>query len=847
MSGELFNDSGFWRVVGKWALSWDPKEKKSKFEWRSSVYSPDELVSAVAARCAPLPLPPLPPLPPRPAAAPATVRRSCLPLPGPARPQCPPSGDYEGFFDLNDKAMGRRKFQEQNMVLTFSKNTAGGLNLEGQSETEFGRCKIVGVVDTSLMVRAVKVSMLPAGAAPATAPATPAAAPAVAEKKPPSPFAKCKNILKQLKSKDKAGWFLYPVDPVALGLVDYAKIITRPMDFSTIEGRLNGDSYRAVGDFADDVRLTLNNAMTYNPPLTPVHQSAKELLKYFERRFAALEGRKVQRAPAAAAVPKRQTPGKVPPSDRKASVPTPNPVKVRVVEPPAPSWRADAMQLIRHAAKADAKGWFKEPLPLDYTDYHEAIKTPMDLRTLKEKLQGGSYASMDLFLEDARLIFTNALTFNREGEPCYVAAENVWTQFETKLANSTGLPMCDQVKAIIEKRRAQRDAGQGRRGGRPGVKVGVTVVLPLTIEEKEKLSEDINELDDDQMDKAMAIIEKAVNLDGNNDVELELDIDQLPTKTQRELQKFGEQCLNPGSAAAEAQAAAAAAAAPKAEGAPPAPRHPGKALNAPPVKVSSEAAQPDSAKTDSENSPSQTPEVEGHERTSNVPATSSAGGALRGSGLPPKPPQRRSNGLAGDVTSSSEDDSDAEGASAGCATNGKRPREEGAGAPSAAGALDAENRMIEAAAPTPGDPVPDGALERGQSNDAWLASANTMGDAALPDAKRARMDTMDDAERNAWRESQEKSNELKVREARKRQETEFQRQAQMAEQEKQRQLAQAEAQRRAEEAAAEERKRAEQARMQAAAEKERQARLAEQQTRQTVDLDADANLVSEYL
>jgi hypothetical protein len=43
--------------------------------------------------------------------------------------------------------------------------------------------------------------------------------------------------------------------------------------------------------------------------------------------------------------------------------------------------------------------------------YHKVITRPMDLRTIKEKIN--SYGNMIEFLADVRLMFNNCSTFNR--------------------------------------------------------------------------------------------------------------------------------------------------------------------------------------------------------------------------------------------------------------------------------------------------------------------------------------------------------------------------------------------------------------------------------------------------
>ncbi|XP_078428302.1 transcription factor GTE4-like [Wolffia australiana] len=102
-------------------------------------------------------------------------------------------------------------------------------------------------------------------------------------------FKSCASVLSKLM-KHKFGWvFNAPVDVKGLGLHDYYTIIERPMDLGTIKTRLEKGWYKSPGDFAEDVRLTFSNAMTYNPKGQDVHLMAEELSKVFEERWPSIE------------------------------------------------------------------------------------------------------------------------------------------------------------------------------------------------------------------------------------------------------------------------------------------------------------------------------------------------------------------------------------------------------------------------------------------------------------------------------------------------------------------------------------------------------------------------------
>uniref|UniRef100_K3X9X7 histone acetyltransferase n=1 Tax=Globisporangium ultimum (strain ATCC 200006 / CBS 805.95 / DAOM BR144) TaxID=431595 RepID=K3X9X7_GLOUD len=88
----------------------------------------------------------------------------------------------------------------------------------------------------------------------------------------------------------KFGWvFSSPVDPVALGIPNYFKIIRRPMDLGTIKKKLDLGIYKNIHQFAADVRLTFNNAKTYNSEEQDVYNLAKDMLADFNAELRKLE------------------------------------------------------------------------------------------------------------------------------------------------------------------------------------------------------------------------------------------------------------------------------------------------------------------------------------------------------------------------------------------------------------------------------------------------------------------------------------------------------------------------------------------------------------------------------
>lgn len=78
---------------------------------------------------------------------------------------------------------------------------------------------------------------------------------------------------------------------------------------------------------------------------------------------------------------------------------------------------------------------FNEPVDakaLGLIDYHDIIKHPMDLGTIKTRLAEDWYKSPGEFAEDVRLVFRNAMTYNPKGQDVHHMAEKLLQIFEER-------------------------------------------------------------------------------------------------------------------------------------------------------------------------------------------------------------------------------------------------------------------------------------------------------------------------------------------------------------------------------------------------------------------------------
>jgi len=92
------------------------------------------------------------------------------------------------------------------------------------------------------------------------------------------------HLLVMLERKDVSNFFSQPVsDSLAPG---YSQIIKQPMDFSTMNKKIQQVSYEHLNQFREDFELICNNCMVYNTPDTVYHKAAKRLLHQGQRLLA---------------------------------------------------------------------------------------------------------------------------------------------------------------------------------------------------------------------------------------------------------------------------------------------------------------------------------------------------------------------------------------------------------------------------------------------------------------------------------------------------------------------------------------------------------------------------------
>lgn len=87
-----------------------------------------------------------------------------------------------------------------------------------------------------------------------------------------------------------------------------------------------------------------------------------------------------------------------------------------------------------------------DPVLLNIPDYPQVVKNPMDLSTVERKLNNVEYETVDDFVSDISLIFSNCYLYNGRELPVSICAANLETAFNRLLRR-----MPKEVSLFIQK------------------------------------------------------------------------------------------------------------------------------------------------------------------------------------------------------------------------------------------------------------------------------------------------------------------------------------------------------------------------------------------------------------
>ncbi|KAI2602823.1 putative Bromodomain testis-specific protein [Hypoxylon sp. NC1633] len=191
-----------------------------------------------------------------------------------------------------------------------------------------------------------------------------------------------------------------------------------------------------------------------NPTFSPGGQTQRKNVHYLEPDESDSESHKVQKRRHSEVMSSRpvQNERKAGPkkSSSRASLPAPKPAKIKrvsLIQPGEQQYSAD--QKLNFCADLLGRmlsgpgfwtrlvGPFREPVRPDedgVPDYLDKVKNPMDLGTIKTKMDERSYKNEQEFADDVRQIFSNCFSYHKQGSPMWTTCERFQKTFEEKFS-----------------------------------------------------------------------------------------------------------------------------------------------------------------------------------------------------------------------------------------------------------------------------------------------------------------------------------------------------------------------------------------------------------------------------
>jgi hypothetical protein len=355
---------------------------------------------------------------------------------------------------------------------------------------------------------------------------------------------KCGQIVKELMDIDVQKIFCAPVDPIALGIPQYPDIIKEPMDLGTIKTKLDNNEIDTPEEFKRLVNLTFMNAITFNNmPDNPVHLMARDFMTRFNNKFgsidkaynAAKKNKKLTKAERqdlrkkekeAAKEAKRKVKEEKE-RKRKAEVEAANESKRMKLENVVASNKS-TMAAIAQAAPSDPDA------NMTRTEYNLLINA---IKQVQEQIVG-----LHKLIKKTKSTSSSGSANKKttSDAPSAFGAASSFAYAETAETHSSSKPKKKKAKKEEEEYQPKFESPPSSPSPKTYPKrapVEEEDLQPLTFEEQEALSESINLLPERLLPGAMQIIRESEFVNDDDD-EIDLDIDQLDTKTQRKLQKF---------------------------------------------------------------------------------------------------------------------------------------------------------------------------------------------------------------------------------------------------------------------------------------------------------------------